>query len=75
MCFENKNFIKKLGKLSMVPLSFCTLLMVPLSFFYYQWYSRTIERLTTVTFLNIFRPKLLTFFFFFYFSIQNIKES
>ena len=28
-----------------------------LSFFYYQWKSRIIERLTTVTFLNFFRPK------------------
>ena len=41
----------------MIPLSFDTLSMVPLSIFYYQWYPRTIERFTTVTFLNYFHQK------------------
>ena len=49
--------LKKIGKLSMVPLSFGTLPMVTLSFLYYQWYPRAIKRFTTVIFLNFFRQK------------------
>ena len=38
----------------MVPLSFCTLLMVFLNFFNYQWYPRVIEDLTIIIFFDFF---------------------
>ena len=52
----------------MISQNFCTLLMVSLSFSDYQWYSRVIERLTTVIFLNFFRPKPFKAVKFFLFS-------
>ena len=50
----------------MVPLNFCTLLMVLLNFFFdYQWYPRVIERLTIIIFFDLFHSKsskTVTFF-------------
>ena len=65
--WKNTSQEKLLGKLSMVPISFCTLAMVLLSFFDYQWYPRVIERFT-VTFSNFFRLKSFKTFNFFSFS-------
>ena len=57
-------------------LNFGTLLMVPLSFFYYQWHPRTIERFITIAFLNFFRPKSsrTVNFFSFFFLLFNSKH-
>ena len=51
--------------------------MVPLSFFYYQWYSRTIERFTTVIILNVFLQKLsktVNFFSFLFFNSEHKRK-
>ena len=62
----------------MVSFNFCTLSIVPLSFFDYQWYPRVIKRFTTITFSNfsVHNRQEFSFSFIFFecFKLKNKRK-